>query len=425
MFLAADILLPKKDVDLEKWAVIACDQFTSEPLYWRDVENLIGNAPSTFQMILPEVYLEDENVKSRISDIHSNMLTYHDTVLTSSFNGFVYIERETSSGTRQGLVGMVDLEEYAYEKGTHPKVRPSENTVEERIPPRLAVRRGAKLESPHILLLVDDAQKTVIEPLAEKKNTLLPLYNVSLMLGGGSVRAWAVTDKSDIDTISNALSALEDENEFYQKYPASKGKTTPFSLAVGDGNHSLATAKALWEETKGKLSQEELENHPARYCLVELENVQSDAITIEPIHRVVFGVDPEAVKNALSQYTQKHGITVSNVEGDQHFSLVCGDNVTEDVYLSDAKEPLVVGSVDAFLELCAAESPEMYVDYVHGDDSVHALVSEKKAVGLLMPPFAKSDIFRGVALGGVLPKKTFSMGHAKDKRYYMECRSIL
>ncbi len=425
MFLAANILLPKKGVDLEKWAVIACDQFTSEPLYWHDAESLVGDAPSTLHMILPEVYLEEENVQSRISDIHSSMLTYHDTILTTSFNGFVYIERETSSGTRQGLVGMVDLEEYAYEKGTHPKIRPSENTVEERIPPRLAVRRGAKLESPHILLLVDDAKKTVIEPLAEKKNTLLPLYDVSLMLGGGSARAWAVTDKKDIDAISNALSALEDENEFYQKYPAAKGKTTPFSLAVGDGNHSLATAKALWEETKSTLSQKELENHPARYCLVELENIQSDAINVEPIHRVVFGVGPDAVKNALSKYAKNHGITVSNIEGGQHFSLVYGENMTEDVYLIDAKEPLVVGSVDAFLELCAAENPEMYVDYVHGDDSVSALVSEQKAVGLLMPPFAKDDIFRGVALGGVLPKKTFSMGHAKDKRYYMECRSIL
>lgn len=420
IFKPCDILLPKPNIQLEKWAVLACDQFTSEPEYWHKVESIVGDAPSTLNMILPEVYLEGKNMKERILKIHSTMIQYKSNILKHSVTGFVFTTRATETGVRFGLVGCVDLEDYSYEKNSSPRIRPSENTVVERIPPRLAVRRGALLESPHILMLVDDVNKTVIEPIEAKMHNLERLYGVNLMLGGGYMNGWAVTDKKDIENIQNALAKLEDEEYFSSRYPGAK--TSPFALCVGDGNHSLATAKAAWEELKSVLPQELLATHPARYCLVELQNIQSHSINIEPIHRVVFGVSGEEVLSAAKKYAESKCGGYSLTPGQHSFNFVFGDTDTA-FSLSSPAHPLPVGSVDDILTLCAEENPNMKVDYVHGEDSVRAL-AKNGAVGILLGALKKSDLFKGVALGGVLPKKTFSMGHAHEKRYYMECREI-
>lgn len=421
IFKTANILLPNTQTNLEKWAVLACDQFTSQPEYWQTADEVVGNAPSTLRIILPEVFLEEENVEARIAKIHSAMRDYQKNVLTNAIKGFVYIERIISSGVRQGLVGCVDLEHYSYQKGQQPRIRPSENTVVERIPPRLAVRRGAVLESPHILMLIDDAEKTVIEPLAEKKDSLKPLYDVELMQCGGRLCGWAVTEKADIEAVYAAIARLEEEDVFEKKYGI-KGKTLPFALAVGDGNHSLATAKASWEEIKKGLSPSQQESHPARHCLVELENVQSPANAIEPIHRVMFDVTKEEVEMAIETFAKESGAKLAQ-SGQQNFCLVYQGGKRQ-VGITGAPQPLTVGTVQDILQVLAQQNPCMKEDYIHGQDSVEELV-EKGAVGILLPAFNKADLFRGVALGGVLPKKTFSMGHAEEKRYYLECRTIL
>lgn len=422
VFAAADILLPNNQTDVTKWAVMACDQFTSQPEYWEKVDEIVGGAPSTLRIILPEVYLEEPGVDTRIGAIHAAMADYQKNVLTRLVKGFIYIERHISTGVRQGLVGCVDLEEYEYDRSKTPRIRPSENTVVERIPPRLAVRRGGVLESPHILMLVDDAGGTVIEPLGKKKDSLEKVYDLDLMLGGGRLAGWAVTDPADIDAVYKAIAALEDEATFNKKYGTS-GETPPFPLAVGDGNHSLATAKASWEELKSNLTPAELAGHPARYCLVELENVQSPANAIEPIHRVAFDVTGEDLAAAIDAFAAENGATVGE-SGDQTFTVVTAQGKRQ-VGITGAPHPLTVGTVQGILEVLEKQKPVMRVDYIHGEDSVDELVAKGGAVGILLPPFNKADLFRGVALGGVLPKKTFSMGHAEEKRYYLECRTIL
>ena len=425
VFYPAEILLPKEGTNLGLWATLACDQFTSQPEYWKNAEQLVGEAPSTLKMVLPEVYLEENNVEDRISAIHSTMNEYEKIVLTEKVNGFVYIERTCQSGlVRQGLLGCVDLEEYSFEKGAQVRIRPSENTVVDRIPPRLAVRRQAGLEAPHILMLMDDAEESVIEPISQYKNQLPLLYDQELMLGGGRIQGWAVTRPEDINTITKAINGLDNPEKFHDKYGTTENSAC-FVFAVGDGNHSLATAKAAWEEVKAELSAEEQKNHPARFCLVELENVQSPAIEIEPIHRVVFEADGPCMLHSFALFASTVGAKIcrnSCENGGQSVSIL-DDEEKVDLCIQNSPSPLAAGTVEDFLAYYEEDHPEMRVDYVHGEKAVEDLVA-KGAVGILLPPFEKSDLFRGVALGGVLPKKTFSMGHAEEKRYYLECRKI-
>lgn len=417
-FCAADILLPDESVNLEQWAALACDQFTSRPQYWQEAEALCQDAPSTLHITLPEVYLGAPDEQQRIASIHRTMEEYWKTVLTRTVHGFVYVERTTESGVRQGLVGAVDLEQYDYHSGAQPLVRPSENTVAERIPPRLAVRRGAALETPHILMLMDDAQKTVIEPLAACKDRLHKLYDTPLMLGGGRAAGWAVTDPADIAAVESALEAMGTQSAFDETYPEAAGRA-PLALAVGDGNHSLATAKAAWEEVKAGLTEAEKETHPARWCLVELENIHCPAIEVEAIHRAVFGTDFNTFSAAFRAWLETHG----GCGEVQKFRLTDGGTVL-DLGAANPPHPLAVGTLEAFLADFCKEHPGARVDYIHGEDEVRRL-AKQGAVGVLLPDFQKSDLFRGVVLGGVLPKKTFSMGHAEEKRYYLECRKIL
>ncbi|MEG2930380.1 MAG: DUF1015 domain-containing protein [Ruthenibacterium sp.] len=276
VFKAADILLPVQDADMTLWPALACDQFTSQPEYWQRAEALCMGVPSTLHITLPEVYLDMRGVAAHISTLHAAMREYALDVLKRRVHGFVYTERRFpgKAQVRCGLVGAVDLEEYSYEKGAHLLVRPSENTVVERIPPRLAVRRGALLEAPHILMLLDDEACGVIEPFAAQKAALTQLYDTDLMLDGGHVTGWAVTEEAAIQTVENAVARFGTQEVFDAKYPAAKG-AAPLALAVGDGNHSLATAKAYWEELKFTLSADERKTHPARYCLVELVNART------------------------------------------------------------------------------------------------------------------------------------------------------
>lgn len=422
-FTAADILLPAAGVPLDPWACIAVDQFTSQPEYWQRAEHLADGKPSTLHIVLPEAYLGTPQEAERLESIRRTMEEYRKSVLTRKVHGYVYVERTQMDGTvRQGLVGAVDLDAYDYAKGSKPAIRPSESTVVERIPPRLKVRRGATLETPHVMMLADDADCTLIEPIGLMKNQLPPLYDGELMLGGGHLRGWAVEDPALIARIDAALAALADPAAFARRWPAAKGQQ-PMVLAVGDGNHSLATAKAYWEELKPTLSEEQRRTHPARWCLAEVCNVHSPAIEIEPIHRVVFGVGAKELYAALDAWDQQQGS--STTMSDQRLRLADAHGESA-VALANPPAPLTVGSVEAFLADFLPAHPGVTVDYIHGESTALALASDpaKPATAILLPDFAKADLFKGVVLGGVLPRKTFSMGHAEEKRYYIECRKI-
>ena len=421
-FVPARILLPAPGTPLDPWACIAVDQFTSQPEYWQKAEALAKDKPSTLHIVLPEAYLGTDGEEARLESIRRTMSDYRRSLLTRVVNGFVYLERTQMDGTvRQGLVGAVDLEAYSFEKNATPAIRPSENTVVERIPPRLRVRRGAELETPHVMLLADDEDCTLIEPIGRETSRLPLLYDGELMLGGGHLTGWAVEDPALIAQIEQAVAGLGDPARYAARWPEAAGQP-PMTLAVGDGNHSLATAKAYWEERKQTLSPAQRETDPARYCLVEVCNVHSPAIEIEPIHRVLFGIGEEAVLAKLQSWADSRGIRLGD-GGEQCFTLVSPEE-ERTVGMSGAPEPLTVGTAEAFVGALLADCPDASVDYVHGEDAVRQL-ARKGAVGMLMPGLKKADLFRGVVLGGVLPRKTFSMGHAEEKRYYNECRSLV
>ena len=421
-FVPARILLPAPGTPLDPWACIAVDQFTSQPEYWQKAEALAKDKPSTLHIVLPEAYLGTDGEEARLESIRRTMSDYRRSLLTRVVNGFVYLERIQMDGTvRQGLVGAVDLEAYSFEKNATPAIRPSENTVVERIPPRLRVRRGAELETPHVMLLADDEDCTLIEPIGRETSRLPLLYDGELMLGGGHLTGWAVEDPALIAQIEQAVAGLGDPARYAARWPEAAGQP-PMTLAVGDGNHSLATAKAYWEERKQTLTPAQQENDPARYCLVEVCNVHSPAIEIEPIHRVLFGIGEEAVLAKLQSWADSRSIRLGD-GGEQCFTLVSLEG-ERTVGMSGALEPLTVGTAEAFVGALLADCPDASVDYVHGEDAVRQL-ARKGAVGMLMPGLKKADLFRGVVLGGVLPRKTFSMGHAEEKRYYNECRSLV
>ncbi len=425
MFAPSEILLPKESVDLQKWAALACDQFTSQPEYWQEAEEFVGSAPSMLKLMLPEVYLEKPDTDARIEAIYDEMDKALEDTLLQKINGYIYVERTMENGAiRQGLVGCVDLEAYSYEKGAQCNIRPSENTVIERIPPRLAVRRKASIESPHILMLIDDVKESVIEPFSAKKDGLKKVYDVDLMLEGGLLRGWAIEDEADYKAIDTALQSLLDSDAFYGRYEGVTTACEPFCMAVGDGNHSLASAKALWEEIKPTISKEEQATHPARFCLLELENIQSPAIEVESIHRVIFNEGYEEIKAAAKAYAEQKGLALVEGEAEGQTFVAVSKEGRKTFTITKPEHPLPAGSFEAFYAEFAKTHPNAEVDYVHGEDAVQELVEKKEATGVLLPEFNKSDLFRGVALGGVLPKKTFSMGHAREKRYYMECRKI-
>ena len=422
-FSPAHILLPSEQIPVGQWGCVACDQFTSDRSYWEKAAQAAAGGPSTLDLILPEVYLEEDDVDARISAIHAAMDDYTRNVLTRAVDGFIYVERTEQSGrVRQGLVGKIDLEAYSYAEGAVPAIRPSEHTVESRIPPRMAVRRGARLETPHIMMLADDPGCTLIEPIGEKKEQLRKVYEGDLMLNGGHIAGWAVEDPALLAQIDSALNALGSQEAFDARYPQAKGGA-PLTLAVGDGNHSLASAKACWEELKKTLTPEQQLTHPARWCLAEVCNVHSPAIEIEPIHRVLFNVDCGAVLLALIAWSDSNMAGICFGDSKQQAFTLAGPHVSNVLSFEDPVAPLTVGTVDEFIEYFMARHSEARVDYVHDEPAVRAL-TRQGGVAFLLPPFEKSDLFKGIVMGGVLPRKTFSMGHAEEKRYYIECRRI-
>lgn len=415
-FYAADILLPDfKKTDGTRWAVVACDQFTSEPAYWESAARTVGDAPSTLQMILPEVYLEKtEELVPKINQAMREIAQKH---LQSHPSAMIYLERAQSDGLiRRGIIACVDLECYDYRKGSDSLIRATEGTVLERIPPRVAIRRDAPLELPHIMLLIDDPHKTVIEPLINTHKAADPVYDFDLMEGGGHVKGFLLT-KDEQTALSNALGALITPESIKERY--GDGDLAPLLFAVGDGNHSLASAKAAYEEVKAAIGAEAAKDHPARYALAEVVNLHDEALNFEPIYRVVFNCDTEALLNDLNTY-----IGTLNGNAAPQTMLCVTANSDSPLTVEHPEQQLTVGTLQAFLTLYTQEHPEVTVDYIHGEDSLRALAQKENAIGFLFDGMRKDELFRTVIYDGALPRKTFSMGHARDKRYYLECRKI-
>lgn len=407
-FLPADILLPKK-MPLDRWAVIACDQFTSDPAYWQRVRRYAAGWPSTIELILPEAELGKVQPQT-VASINSAMDRYLRQDLFQSYSdAYIYVERTLENGmVRRGIIGMVDLEEYDYHPGSTSLIRATEMTVLERIPPRKMVRSGASMELPHVLMLCDDDQRLLIEPVSLLRDRLPLLYDFDLMEDGGHIRGWLLQGDS-ARAFSDRMDAYS--RSFEEKYPDLPQPKV--LLAVGDGNHSLATAKSCYEELKAAHPGEDMSRHPARYALVELENIHDPAQKFEPIHRVITDTDPEKLLKDLEAVCAADGYQVDFVVGEKRGTVI----------LDRRKGELAVAVLQAFLDRWLAENPGK-IDYIHGDRELEALSKAPNAIGFLLPPMEKSQLFRGVISGGSLPRKTFSMGHAREKRYYLEGRKI-
>lgn len=416
-FYPSDILLPKK-ADMTKWAVVACDQFTSEPEYWQRVEKTVGNAPSTLRLILPEANLKAPNVEEYISNINASMDKYlKEGIFETLKDSLIYIERSQSDGKiRHGLIGMVDLDQYDFTPGSGALIRATEGTVLDRIPPRAKVRRNAPVELPHVMLLIDDPDKTVIEPLTAKADKMESVYDFDLMENGGHLKGYKLS-ASQIDAVADALEGLTSDKAMQKKYGVSG--VAPLLFAVGDGNHSLATAKACYEEQKKGKTPEEYLALPARYALVEVVNNHDDALQFEPIHRVLFGVDHDKFMEEFKKfYPNAH-----EGKGEGHSIEFVWEGVDKFITVPDPKVQLAVGTLQAFIdEFIKKFGGE--VDYIHGDEVTKELGSKKGNMGFLLPAMGKDQLFKTVMADGVLPRKTFSMGHAQDKRYYVEARKI-
>jgi hypothetical protein len=425
------ILLPKPGVDLHKWAVIACDQFTSEPEYWQAVADLVGDAPSTYHITLPEVYLETPEEARRVEAIRQTMHDYLQRDLFVEHKGFVLVERTAGGKTRHGLMLALDLEQYDYNRGSISLIRATEGTILERIPPRVRIRSGAPLELPHILVLIDDPERTVIEPLVASRHTLRPLYDFDLMLGSGHLTGHFVDDPGLARQVRAALAELADPAAFAARYglPAD----SPVMLfAMGDGNHSLATAKAIWEQLKSQAGMD----HPARYALVEIENIHDAGLEFEPIHRVLFDARSDTLAALFDFYPDRcHLVPCANARAmmdlveretrpEHTFGVVTPDGFSV-AYVADPPSNLPVGTLQAFLDAWGKSGGYAKIDYVHGHDVVERLGAQPGNIGFYLPAIAKDSFFKTVILDGALPRKTFSMGEAKEKRFYMEARRIV
>ena len=405
-FYPADILLPQDGVDLKKWSVVACDQYTSQPDYWAEVETLVGEAPSTLRLVYPEAYLARGNKAECIEKINAAMADYHKKgVFKTLKNSFVLLERAMENGTlRRGIMGCIDLEEYSFTKGEKPLIRATEGTVLERIPPRVEIRKAAPLELPHVMLLIDDPDRTVIEPLFEQATEVC--YDFDLMQQGGHIKGYTLS--GDVaEALNNALAPLADADRYEQN-------GTPFLFAVGDGNHSLATAKTCWDLLKESLTPEERATHPARFALIELVNVHDTALVFEPIHRIVTDCDPQALLEKMRAFADAQ--TGNNVQT----VTVCQGGTQTEFTFPHATDALTVGTLQRFLD----EYGEGEIDYIHGADVVMNLSDKDDAIGFLLPAMDKGDLFRSVVFDGALPRKTFSMGEAHEKRFYLEARAL-
>lgn len=416
LFRRADILLPGEDIDMTKWSVVACDQFSSQPEYWEQRKREIGEQPSALRMILPEAYLADSDPVAAARRIDSAMEDYLNLGLFRTVpDSYVYVERTLQNGNvRRGLVGTLDLEEYDYSQSSTSPIRATEGTIESRLPVRVQAREGAALEMPHIMVFIDDPENTVMGHLSEGAHLLPELYDFDLNGGGGHLVGRRVSGKA-ADRVDTAIAALSAPETLRKKY----GAGAPVVFAMGDGNHSLATAKQCWERMKPRLTAAEKENHPARRSLVEIVNIHDAAITFEPIHRVLFGTDPEAFLRAAADRLEKA------------FHPGAGLHRVQLVTESDEREITVTGFSIGTLIGMAEEFCQNYiaahggsVDYIHNDETALELGRNAGCAALLLPKMEKDELFPSIVRSGPFPKKSFSIGRAEDKRYYLECRKI-
>ncbi len=404
-----DIYLPADGIDMHKWAVVACDQYTSQPEYWHEVEQLVGDAPSTLKLIYPEAFLSEGD--ARIDAINSEMARYLDEgVIQPRVHGFILTERECEYGARVGLIAPIDLEAYDFSVGSRSPIRATEGTILERIPPRVRIRRGAPIELPHIMMLLDDALRTVIEPLYEMRESLSKVYDFELMQGGGHIRGWAVEGEA----VEFVLGAMKELRE----------RCGDIFIAVGDGNHSLATARQCWLDMRDNLTPEQREQHPARYALCELVNLHSEALVFEPVHRVLFGADMGQVLRDFSAWCERGGMRMERGARAGHVFRFVNGRSDMTVTVSDPRHAIDVGTLQSFLDEWVKLHPEVSMDFVHGEQALRELAAREDCCGILLQPMNKANLFPAVEQGGALPRKTFSMGEAHEKRFYLECRRI-
>lgn len=394
VFTPADILLPRVD-DMTKWSCIACDQFTAEPEYWREAERIVGSEPSTLRLMLPEAWLGVRDSAAETRKIYAAMKDYVNRgIFRTVEQSFIYVERTLPSGAvRRGLVGKLDLECYDWAPGSATPVRATEGTVESRLPARVEVRRGATLEMPHIMVFIDDPENAVIPSAAGGE----ALYDFELMLGGGHIRGSRVTGEA-AERLTAALEAPEGSVRF----------------AMGDGNHSLAAAKRCWEQIKRNLPESELETHPARYALAEIVNIHDEAVTFEPIHRVLLETVPRGfIEEAAARLPRGKGQAVTLLAGRREMEIETG---------------MPLGALVALVDELLGDWRREHggeSDYIHGDEEARALGGRPSSVGVLLPRLEKAELFPYITEHGPYPKKSFSIGHARDKRYYLECRAIV
>lgn len=419
IFFPADILLPDKEkVDYSKFSVIACDQYTSEPEYWEIARKSADDKYTALNIILPEVYLSG-NVEEYTKKITAVMDDYLKNLFIEHKKSMMYVERVLPSNgkIRRGIVGMIDLEAYDYNKGSVSFIRATEGTVLERIPPRVKIRKDAKVESPHVMLFCDDAEKTLIEPLADIKDTLEKAYDFDLMCGGGNIKGYFLND-SEIKRVDDAVCKLADLDSFNKKYGVNED--SPLVFAVGDGNHSLATAKACYENLKNSIG-DKAKDSLARYALAELVNIHDESIEFEPIYRIIMNVEPIVVINELEKFCD---ITFEKPDCDYFKYDFYTEEEEGEIFIKNPSTSLPVGELQNFLFEFAKNHPECEIDYIHGIENLKALAKEEYCIGFIFDGMKKDELFPSVIKDGALPRKTFSMGHADDKRFYLECRKI-
>ena len=419
-FSPADILLPRKGIDISKWATIACDQFTSDRGYWEKADRTVGDSPSTLRITLPEVYLEDPDKEERIEKVNATMGEYLSSgIFESHPDSYILVERRTAGGTRFGLVGRFDLEKYDFSPDSKSLIRATEGTILSRIPPRREIRKNAELELPHIVVLISDSRRSVIEPLRDKRDTFRVAYDADLMLGGGHLTGYFVDSREDIEAIGKAL------EELY----ATLDPANPLLFAMGDGNHSLATAKSMWEDRKKEIPESQWADDPARYALAEVENIYDEGLGFEPIHRAFFGLSRKEFDRTLAGYAESvackpisreemHGLINSGLG---RFALSDGNGL----YLYEARgtaKALAAWTIQSVIDDLLARKA-CQVDYIHGTDETLSLAGNGN-LALILPDISKDTFFSSIITDKAFPRKTFSIGHAEEKRYYMEARRI-
>lgn len=435
-----EIYLPKKWIDLKKRVVVACDQYTSQPEYWKQVQDFVWQDPSTYNIIFPEVYLEDEWKNKRIEDIQKNMNRYlQEEILENQWDCCILINRKTlHTPSRKWLIVALDLENYDYNVWSQTLIRATEWTIVDRLPPRIEIRKDAPLELPHIMVLIDDPEKTVIEPMFTMLEKYTKIYDTDLMMDGGHITWYKIADEDTIKNIVDKIGKLANKQTFMQKYKVDENMGV-LLFAMGDGNHSLATAKAIWEDKKQWLNQTEKENHLARFALVELVNIHDNWLAFEPIHRIIFNIQTVSViedmkiyfNNQWSEiyietYTTLEDMKKNIKKSDEtsHYFCMVYTSSYNIVTIKNPKLHLEVANVQAFLDNYLNIHTESKIDYIHGEQVTEQLGTKEGNIGFILPIMDKKEFFPTVIVDWALPRKTFSMGESEEKRFYLEARKI-